>query len=302
LRYGGHRAAAGLEIEAGALETFPRAFCERTAATLGPEPAPPREGIDAGGGCESLGLEGAEQLDRLGALRAGDPPGQTLLPGARLADVRPMGSGERHARFPLASGPRRALGVAFGVNGGLAATAAAERLDVSVGLEVNQWNGALEPRVVLGTVYPPDSPAAGELARPGDEEWWGRVDAELAAPLDRWPRLPEPPGGDEGCRETIDRRGHGAVAGARAPARGRGGGPGGRLRRAAAPRARRAGGGAGAVRRRPGRGRLPPARHRLRDGRRRGGARGGRGRPRRLGRPRRRPRARRPVRARRGRR
>ena len=212
LRYGGHRAAAGLEIEAGALESFRRSFCERAAAALGPEPSPPREEIDAVVGCESLGLEVAEQLGRLGPFGAGNPAVRLLVPGARLADVRPMGSGDRHARFTLASGPRRALGVAFGVNGDLAAAAAAERLDVSVGLEVNQWNGALEPRVVLGTVYPPDAPAAGELPRPDGEEWWGRVDAELAAPLDRWPRLPEPPSG-EGRRETVDRRGHGGIAG-----------------------------------------------------------------------------------------
>jgi single-stranded-DNA-specific exonuclease len=212
LRYGGHRAAAGLEIEAGAIESFRRSFCERAAAALGPEPPSPREEIDAVVGCESLGLEVAEQLGRLGPFGAGNPEVRLLVPGARLADVRPMGSGERHARFTLASGPRRALGVAFGVNGELAAAAAAERLDVSVGLEVNQWNGALEPRVVLGTVYSPPSPASGELPRPDEEEWWGRVDAELATRLDRWPRLPEPPSG-EGRRETVDRRGHGGIAG-----------------------------------------------------------------------------------------
>src|SRR5262249_51402622 len=108
LRYGGHRAAAGLEIEARALAPFPRAFCGRPAAPLGPEPPPPREEIDAVVGCESLGLEVAEQLDRLGPFGAGNPEVKLLVPGARLADVRPMGSGERHARFTLASGPRRA--------------------------------------------------------------------------------------------------------------------------------------------------------------------------------------------------
>jgi single-stranded-DNA-specific exonuclease len=95
--------------------------------------------------------------------------------------------------------------------GELAAAAAAEQLDVSVGLEVNQWNGALEPRVVLGKVYPPGPPAARELPRPDDGEWWERVDAELAAPLDGWPRIPDPRG-DGGRRERVDRRGHGGIA------------------------------------------------------------------------------------------
>ena len=40
-------------------------------------------------------------------------------------DVRPMGEGERHARFSLRSGSRRALGVAFGVDGELDAASRA---------------------------------------------------------------------------------------------------------------------------------------------------------------------------------
>src|SRR5204862_5430114 len=102
------------------------------------------------------GLDVAEQVSRLGPFGIGNPGVRLLVPGARLADVRPMGSGERHARFTLASGPRRALGVAFGVNGELGAAATADAaLDVSVALEVNQWNGAIEPRVVLRSLYAP---------------------------------------------------------------------------------------------------------------------------------------------------
>src|SRR5204863_5303729 len=119
---------------------------------------------------------------------------------------------ERHARFTLASGPRRALGVAFGVNGELGAAAATEGgLDVSVALEVNQWNGAIEPRVVLGSLYEPSGAAGRVPARPDAEEWWGRVDAELEAPIDRWPRLDlEEPSPER--REIVDRRGNGGVA------------------------------------------------------------------------------------------
>src|SRR5205823_14207552 len=55
-RFGGHRAAAGLEIEAAHLGAFAAAFCERAATELGPEPAEAAEAIDAVVGCESLGL------------------------------------------------------------------------------------------------------------------------------------------------------------------------------------------------------------------------------------------------------
>jgi single-stranded-DNA-specific exonuclease len=113
-----------------------------------------------------------------------------LVPGARLRDVRPMGTGDAHARFSLESGARRALGVAFGVNGELAAAAEAGALDASVSLEVNVWNGAVEPRVVLGQIYraecPEQAPGTPDQL-PGDDEWLARFRSELEAPLEDWP-------------------------------------------------------------------------------------------------------------------
>src|SRR5690606_34980972 len=105
----------------------------------------PRERVDAVVGGESLGHEVADQLARLGPFGAGNPEVRLLVPKARLEDVRPMGEGERHARFSLASGRARAAGVAFRVNGSLAAVAQ-RPVDVSLRLELNNWNGAVSPR------------------------------------------------------------------------------------------------------------------------------------------------------------
>jgi single-stranded-DNA-specific exonuclease len=210
LAYGGHRAAAGIEIEGFRVDAFRRAFCEYAATILGPDARAAPEPIDAVVGCESLGLEVAEQLRRLGPFGLGNPEVRLLVPAARLADVRPMGTGDRHARFTLASGTRRALGVAFGVNGELAEAAGDGALDVSLGLEVNRWNGAIEPRVILGSVHRPAPLAAREPPRPDDREWWERVEAELRAPLDRWPALEPKP--HDAAREVVDRRERSGVA------------------------------------------------------------------------------------------
>jgi single-stranded-DNA-specific exonuclease len=212
LAYGGHRAAAGLEIKAASVDAFRRAFATHATTVLGPEARQAPEQIDAVVGCESLGLEVAEQVRRLGPFGVGNPEVRLLVPSARLADVRPMGTGERHARFTLATGSRRALGVAFGVNGELAEAARDGALDVSVGLEVNQWNGAIEPRVVLGRVHrPAPAPAAaGEPARPDEGEWWDRVESELQVALERWPV--EEPEESRSTREVVDRRGRSGVA------------------------------------------------------------------------------------------
>ena len=210
-RYGGHRAAAGLEIEAGRVDEFRRAFaahCEGALATAEPVRL---EVVDAVVGGESLGHDVAEQLRRLAPFGNGNPGVRLLVPAAKVGDVRPMGEGDRHARFVLSSGPSRALGVAFGVNGSLAEAAATGPLDLSVELELNEWNGAVEPRVVLGSIYPPGSieeaePPAGAI---GADEFWRRHDAELGAALTPWPPHLDLP---DGSREPVERPGASATA------------------------------------------------------------------------------------------
>ena len=82
--------------------------------------------------------------------------------------------------------------------------ASAGPVDLSVELELNEWNGAVEPRVVLGTLYPGegdgDPEAAPELLGAG--EFWRRLDAEAALDLTGWPPSPA----DAGVRERVDRR------------------------------------------------------------------------------------------------
>jgi single-stranded-DNA-specific exonuclease len=209
-RYGGHRAAAGLEIEGARIEAFRHAFARHATATLGGRSPVRTEAIDAVVGGESLGHDVAEQLGRLAPFGMGNPDVRLLVPAARLQDVRPMGDGQKHARFRLESGPRSALGVAFGVNGDLAPSRIAAPLDVSLSLELNEWQGAVSPRVVLGELYR-GADAATQGRHPDAEEWGRRVDAERGAPLDGWPSTPLEPD-TMGRREVVDRHGHSGVA------------------------------------------------------------------------------------------
>ena len=163
-RYGGHRAAAGLEIERERLDEFRTAFWAHTATALEGHPATRSEAIDAVVGGEGLGHAVAHQLAALGPFGKDNPEVRLLVPAARIADVRPMGEEEKHARFSLASGPARASGVAFGVGGSLARAADAGPADVSVRLELNEWNGAVSPRIVLGSVYTPPLAVAWRVA------------------------------------------------------------------------------------------------------------------------------------------
>jgi single-stranded-DNA-specific exonuclease len=205
-RFGGHRAAAGLELAAGRLDAFRDSFIAHAAARLGPEQLTRRERIDALVGGASLGLELAEELERLAPFGIGNPGVRLLVPSATIVDVRPMGEG-KHARFSLRSGSSQALGVAFGVS---SLSVGEDPVDASVRLEVNQWNGAIEPRVVLRDLYPlQESRRADADEHAGDcgceaGEWWARFDAILEGQLTSTPPASAPSGPG---RESVQRPG-----------------------------------------------------------------------------------------------
>lgn len=186
-RYGGHRAAAGLELDPGRLDSFRAAFIAHARQRLGPRELTRTEHVDALVTGRDLALELAEEMQRLAPFGAGNPGVRLLVPAARLRDQRSMGDG-RHSRFSLQSGGSRALGVAFGAS--RLPVDEDEVVDASVKLEVNRWNGSVEPRIVLRDLY---RLAEGDRDRASDhargcrcetDEWWRRVEAQLASPLD----------------------------------------------------------------------------------------------------------------------
>jgi single-stranded-DNA-specific exonuclease len=189
--FGGHKAAAGLQIRAENVEAFQRAFAAHANEVLSPEDLLRTEKVDAIVGGVGLGLELAEELKQLAPFGMGNPGVRLLVPSARVSDVRTMGEGKQHSRFSLHSGSHRALGVAFG-----RASLGVEDedlLDASVRLELNHWNGSVEPRVVLRELHPLEEPATdGPDAAPpvlphacalDESEWWTRFEAELATDL-----------------------------------------------------------------------------------------------------------------------
>jgi single-stranded-DNA-specific exonuclease len=185
--FGGHRAAAGLTIRAEEVAAFQEAFAANANEALAPEDLRRTEKVDAISGGVGLGLELAEELRQLAPFGMGNPGVRLLVPSARVSDVRAMGEG-KHARFSLHSGSHRALGVAFGRSS--LGVEDEDLLDASVRLEVNHWNGSVEPRVVLRELYPLEEPAmeGEERSLPhacscDEPEWWTRFDAELNADL-----------------------------------------------------------------------------------------------------------------------
>jgi single-stranded-DNA-specific exonuclease len=203
-RYGGHRAAAGLTIASDRIEEFRAAIERHAEQTLTPDLLAPVERIDAVVSGPDLGHAFAEELESLQPCGMGNPSPKLLVPGARFTDPRPMGEG-RHLRFTVSSGGTRARAVSFGCDGRLGVEAATP-VDASFRLELNSWNGAVEPRLLLRHAHPCAPAPIDVIGEPDD--YLAGVLAELGEPTGT---LPDDPGLAAG-NVILDRRGESVLA------------------------------------------------------------------------------------------
>ncbi len=225
-QFGGHRMAAGLEIDADQVDAFRAALAADAASKLAPEDLVPRERVDALVPGAALGLPLAEELERLRPFGSGNPRPRLLVPAARVEGVAPMGKDRAHARFTLSSGEARARAVAFRTSPRALAAAAEGPLDLAVTLEPREWNGIVEPSVVLRAACATEGGACEELTpdchASREESFWSVFERELRADPEQWPwegeegvppldpaPEPEPARGAAGARRLCDRRGEG---------------------------------------------------------------------------------------------
>jgi single-stranded-DNA-specific exonuclease len=181
LRYGGHRAAAGLTIARDDVAAFRAAFAEHAAEVLRPEDLVPTVRVDAIASGDALTLGLAEELERLAPFGQGNPEPSLLVPAAHLHDPRALGEG-RHVAFTLSAGGARSRCVLFGAGSRLPAEPDVP-VDAAVRLEVNRWNGSVEPRLVLRAAALPPARAIDVI---GEPDLAAGVEAELARELS-WP-------------------------------------------------------------------------------------------------------------------
>ncbi len=182
LRHGGHRAAAGCTVTREALPALREAFAGHAAAVLRAEDLVPTERVDAVVSGDELGLALAEELERLAPFGTGNPSVSLLVPAARLVDARPIGEG-KHVRFTVEAGGVRAGAVAFGM-GALPEGADQGRLHATFTLELNEYRGAVEPRLVLRRLLAVDADEAPELVGEpavGTADWTEAVLARARA-------------------------------------------------------------------------------------------------------------------------
>ena len=165
VRFGGHRAAAGLSIDPAKVAAFAEAFGEAVDAELPEEDLQPRVEVDAVVSGEELTLDLATELGHLAPFGLGNPGVTLLLPSCDLSDVAQTADG-KHLRFRVRHRDRPAgSAIAFGLGRHADRARREVRHDVLFRLEENRWNGTVAPQLVVRQIL--ETPERHESLR----EW-----------------------------------------------------------------------------------------------------------------------------------
>jgi single-stranded-DNA-specific exonuclease len=176
-RWGGHRAAAGLSIEASEVEEFARAFAEHADAVLSDDELMPVAHVDAVVSGDRLTLALCEELKQLAPFGLGNPGVTLVLPSAEVGELVTVGDG-KHLRFRVRDGARGGgTAIAFGQGAQLDRLRQLGRWDVVFRLQENRWNGTVSPQLVVRRVLD---------GTEGYEELRTRFAAEFRAGPDEW--------------------------------------------------------------------------------------------------------------------
>ncbi|MEX2173258.1 MAG: single-stranded-DNA-specific exonuclease RecJ [Pirellulaceae bacterium] len=164
LGFGGHAAAAGLQIDEGRIDAFRQAFCEHADTEA---PAGSRVGeirIDAEGPLSQLTAQTVHQIETLAPFGCGNPRPILCATGVRLAEPpKRIGGGERHLSLKLVQHRTTMRGVGFGHGewadelGGIEAL-----LDIAYKPVINDFRGRQNVEVQLVDWRISEVPAAPE--------------------------------------------------------------------------------------------------------------------------------------------
>lgn len=115
VRFGGHKAAAGLTIEESNLEAFRQDFCEAVSEQISSADPVVELVIDAEAPLAQLNLKTVQQIETMEPFGAGNPRPTLMCQDVSLAEpARRMGPGDRHLTVRFDQGGRKIRGVAFG--------------------------------------------------------------------------------------------------------------------------------------------------------------------------------------------
>ena len=153
-RWGGHKAAAGLSLQAESFDEFVATWTRYAESVLTDDELKPElqvDGIVPRG--TRLTLDLCAELAQLAPFGLGNPEITLLAAGCELGDLGTVGEG-KHLRFRVRRDGRDAgAAIQFGAGGWLESYRNGGRYDVAFRLQENRWNGTVSPQLVVRRVF-----------------------------------------------------------------------------------------------------------------------------------------------------
>ena len=140
-RFGGHAAAAGLQLPAGQVTPFRERFEAVVRDTLVDEDLVPELVIDAEVEFSELHRDAVADLARLEPFGMGNPGPVFVCRGLTVVDIRTMGREQEHIKLRLEQGGRSLDAVAWRRASEFGALRRGSVLDLAFTPEVNAWKG-----------------------------------------------------------------------------------------------------------------------------------------------------------------
>ncbi len=141
-RYGGHAAAAGLDIHRTNVDAFCDAFDEAVRVQTAAEVVQRTIDVDAEADPDDFTLETAEALQRLAPFGQANPEPVFVVRGATVAGrARLMGQNDAHISFSIKQGQGAVRVVGFRMADCFELTTLRRPLDMVVAPMVNEWKG-----------------------------------------------------------------------------------------------------------------------------------------------------------------
>jgi single-stranded-DNA-specific exonuclease len=155
-RFGGHAAAAGMDVPRDSLDAFRTAFNDTVREVLDPERLRPRLRIDAECNPERLTLELADRLRHLGPHGIGNPRPVFLTRGLEVVAAREVGQGHLKMRLRGVGGTLEAIGFSM-VDRFPPVEWGEGYVDAVFQLTVNEYRGRRTPQLRLRDLRRGDS-------------------------------------------------------------------------------------------------------------------------------------------------
>ncbi len=138
--FGGHKEAAGFEIELSKIEEFKKAYAEIIQETIKPENLVPVLNIETPLSRSDINFALAEKILKLSPFGQGNPLPVFSTKELSIIDFRKIGDGS-HLKITLSDGKNLIDGVAFGLSKLQDLLNHGKHFEIAFSLDINEWNG-----------------------------------------------------------------------------------------------------------------------------------------------------------------